>query len=96
MRNVFSNTDTLTQSSWFQTLPDRLPPQKDQVLKSLRVEDETYRQLRKNSAALEEIESAAAAKLPVVGNLCRDVFQSFYALTLRQDRKSTRLNSSHL
>lgn len=88
MRNVFSNTDALTQSSWFQALPDRLPPQKDQVLKSLRVEDETYRQLRKNSAALEEIESAAAAKLPVVGNLCRDVFQSFYALTLRHNEES--------
>ncbi len=88
MRNIFQSVDDLTQSGWFQALPDRLPPQKDQVLRSLRVEDETYRRLRQNSAVLEEIESAAAARLPVVKNLSRDVFQSFYALTLRHNEES--------
>lgn len=88
MRDVFQNTSALTQSGWFQSLPDHPSPQKDQVLKSLRVEDETYRQLRKGSTALEEIESAAADRLPVVGNLARDVFQSFYAFSLRHNEGS--------
>lgn len=88
MRDVFQNMSALTQSGWFQSLPDHPSPQKDQVLKSLRVEDETYRQLRKGSTALEEIESAAANKLPVVGNLARDVFQSFYAFSLRHNEES--------
>lgn len=88
MRDIFQSVHDLTQSGWFQGLPDQLPPQKDQVLRSLRVENETYRQLRQNSAVLEEIESAAAAKLPVVKNLSRDVFQSFYALTLRHNEES--------
>ena len=47
MRDIFQSIDALTQSGWFQSLPKSLPPQKNQVLKSLRVEDETYRQLRR-------------------------------------------------
>ena len=88
MRDIFQSIDALTQSGWFQSLPKSLPPQKNQVLKSLRVEDETYRQLRRGSSVLEEIEATAAPKLPVVRNLSRDVFQSFYGLTLRHNEEA--------
>lgn len=88
MRDIFQSVHDLTQSGWFQALSGRLLSQKDQVLRSLWVEDEAYRQLRQNSSILDGIESAAASKLPVVKNLSRDVFQSFYALTLRHNEES--------
>jgi len=87
MRDIFQSIDAITQSDWFRSLPVNLPPQKNQVLKSLRVEDETYRQLRRDSSILEEIETTVAPKLPVIENLYRDVFQSFYGLTLRHNHR---------
>ena len=53
MRDPFPDIGALTQSSWFCRLPGCLPPPKLQVLKSLRVEDEAYRQMRRRSSRLD-------------------------------------------
>ena len=88
MRDPFPDIGALTQSSWFCRLPGCLPPPKLQVLKSLRVEDEAYRQMRRRSSRLDQIEQEARSKLSTIKNLSRDVFQSFYALTLRHNEGS--------
>ena len=88
MQDIFINIGALMETDWFKNLPNRQPPQKEQVLKSLRVEDETYRQLRSKPSVLDQIEQDAENKLPTIKNLSRDVFQSFYALTLRHNEES--------
>ena len=88
MRDVFLNLTALTQSDWFKNLPDRRPLPKKQVLKSLRVEDEVYRQTRPQSMTLDLLEEGMLARLPTAPNLSRDVFQSFYSLSLRHNEES--------
>jgi len=88
MRDVFLNLTALTQSDWFKNLSDRRPLPKKQVLKSLRVEDEVYRQTRPQSMTLDLLEEGMLARLPTAPNLSRDVFQSFYSLSLRHNEES--------
>ncbi|WP_432353267.1 vWA domain-containing protein [Anaerotruncus rubiinfantis] len=88
MKDVFLNMSALMQTDWFKNLPSRPPAQKKQVLKSLRVEDETYRQARRDMPALDDIEQEMESRLPTVRHLTRDMFQSFYALTLRHNEES--------
>lgn len=88
MKDVFLNINALMQTDWFKSLPSRPPAQKNQVLKSLRVEDETYRQVRQDMPALDEVEGEMGSQLPTVRHLTRDMFQSFYALTLRHNEEA--------
>lgn len=89
MRDVFINLGALMAAAWFAGKKKQKPPeQKDQVLKSRRMEDEIYRQNRRQSETLENIRQSCEPKLPVVENLSRDVFQSLYTLDVRHNEQS--------
>lgn len=59
----------------------------DRVLKSTRLEDAIYTDLRHDDVALDELEQAAAEKLKTFPTLSRDVYQSFYALSPRHQEE---------
>lgn len=56
----------------------------DRVLRSTRLEDRIYSDLRSGDDAMEQIERASERKLPSFSALSRDVFQSFYSLAPRR------------
>ena len=55
------------------------------MLRSTRLEDEIYADLREDDEALDQIEQAASGRLKTFPALSRDVFQSFYSLTPRRN-----------
>ncbi len=56
----------------------------DRVLRSTRLEDSIYSDLRTDDGSLDQIEQAASEKLASFPALSRDVFQSFYSLLPRR------------
>ena len=52
----------------------------DRVLRSTKLEDGIYADLRTDDEAMDEIEGAAGKKLHTFPALSRDVYQSFYSL----------------
>ena len=73
-------------------LVDFVPPPKiettDRVLRSTRLEDSIYTDLRTGDDSLEQTERTAAEKLASFPALSRDVFQSFYSLLPRRNDES--------
>ena len=61
----------------------------DRVLRSTRLEDSIYTDLRTGDDGLEQTERTAVEKLPSFPALSRDVFQSFYSLLPRHNDEST-------
>ena len=57
----------------------------DRVLRSTKLEDSIYADLRDGDDGLEQAEGEAAKKLPSFPALSRDVFQSFYSLLPRKN-----------
>jgi uncharacterized protein with von Willebrand factor type A (vWA) domain len=56
----------------------------DRVMKSTRLEDMIYADLRDGDEAMEKIENGCAEKLAALRTLPRDVFQCFYSLAPKQ------------
>lgn len=56
----------------------------NRVLKSTRLEDAVYRDLRHGDEELESIESVCGEKLSTFPALSRDIYQSFYSLNVRR------------
>ena len=73
-------------------LVDFVPPPKiettDRVLRSTRLEDSIYTDLRTGDDSLEQTERTAAEKLASFPALSRDVFESFYSLLPRRNEES--------
>ena len=61
----------------------------DRVLRSSRLEDSIYQDLRDGDDALDDIEHSAAEKLRSFPALSRDVFQSFYSLMPKRNDPAT-------
>ena len=61
----------------------------DRVLRSSRLEDSIYQDLRDGDDALDDIEYSAAEKLRSFPALSRDVFQSFYSLMPKRNDPAT-------
>lgn len=59
----------------------------DRVLRSTKLEDSIYHDLRASDAGMEEIERCAGEKLPSFPALSRDIFQSFYSLLPRRNEE---------
>ncbi len=74
-------------------ISDVLPPdtveKTDRVLRSTKLEDSIYTDLRAGDDSLEQTERTAAEKLASFPALSRDVFQSFYSLLARQNDERT-------
>ena len=60
----------------------------DRVLRSTRLEDTIYAELREDDAAMEKVEAEAREKLPTFPALSRDIFQAFYSLMLRRNEET--------
>lgn len=56
------------------------------VLKSTRLEDMVYQDLRRDDPGLDALESSGVEKLSTFPALSRDIYQSFYSLNVKIGR----------
>ena len=55
------------------------------VLRSTRLEDMVYRDLRRDDAELDMLEASCKEKLSTFPSLSRDIYQSFYSLNVKKN-----------
>ncbi len=85
MIKPYRSIDDVLRSPWANLrVPEKMPEQSDRVLKSTRLEDNIYADLRSGDSALDDLEEVSAAKLKTFPALSRDVYQSFYSLMPRK------------
>lgn len=84
MRKPYRTIEDVLCSPWAAIERPGEVPATDRVLRSTKLEDSIYADLRDGDGALEETERDAAVKLPSFPALSRDVFQSFYSLMPRK------------
>ena len=63
-------------------------PRTDRVLRSTKLEDSIFSDLRTSDAVMDEIEESAVGKLSTFPSLSRDVFQAFYSLMPRRNEEN--------
>jgi len=89
MRKPYHTINDVLHSPWAQLTPtEKKPEVANRVLRSTKLEDSIYWDLREGDADMAQIELAAAEKLPSFPALSRDVYQSFYALLPRRTEKA--------
>ncbi len=81
---LFHNIADVLGTAWGTVRPVK-PAQTDRVLKSTRLEDAIYADLRGGDADMDALEAKAAEKLRSFPSLSRDVYQSFYSLNPRRN-----------
>lgn len=85
MRKAYYTINEVLQSPWVSLQPTtQKPASTDRVLRSTRLEDSIYTDLRGADEALDAIERIAEKKLHSFPALSRDVYQSFYSLMPRR------------
>ena len=89
MLKPYRTLEDVLRSPWAAMEPPREQPATDRVLRSTKLEDSIYADLRDGDDSLEQTEQGAAEKLPSFPALSRDVFQSFYSLMPRKNEDST-------
>ncbi len=85
MRGPYRTIEDVLRSPWAAIERPEEGSGTDRVLRSTRLEDSIYADLRDGDDALEQTEGDAAKKLPSFPALARDVFQSFYSLMPRKN-----------
>lgn len=87
MRNTFYTLSDVLQSQWGQGSFQHTGTgvKTDRVLRSTKLEDAIYEDLRQGDDGLDRLESDASQKLRSFPALSRDVFQSFYSLSPRRN-----------
>ena len=89
MRQAYRNIQDVLNSPWAAVgNPNEKPVVTDRVLRSARLEDGIYSDLRDGDGTMDEVESAAGQKLHTFPALSRDIYQSFYSLMLRRNEES--------
>lgn len=61
----------------------------NRVLKSTKLEDMIYQDLRRGDTGLDTLESSCGEKLSTFPALSRDIYQSFYSLNVRKNDMDT-------
>lgn len=90
MRDVFINFGALMKSDFFRERLRETFGKNDRVLRSRRVEDEIYRETRAGrDEKLRELEKRGKTKLPILPQLTRDVFQSFFSMNVKPNVESS-------
>ena len=89
MRGPYRTIEDVLRSPWAAIERPGEGPGTDRVLRSTKLEDSIYADLRDGDDGLEQAEGEAAKKLPSFPALSRDVFQSFYSLLPRRNDEST-------
>lgn len=87
MRTRFRSIDDVLGSPFLQQLPALHPAAggRNRVLKSTRIEDSVYQDLRQNDVEMDAMEEECLPKLPTFPDLSRDIYQSFYSLNVRRN-----------
>lgn len=85
MLKPYRTIDDVLRSPWAAAEQHGEQPSTDRVLRSTKLEDSIYADLRDGDDGLEQAEGEAAKKLPSFPALSRDVFQSFYSLMPRKN-----------
>ncbi len=85
MRGPYCTIEDVLRSPWAAIERPEEGPGTDRVLRSTKLEDSIYADLRDGDDGLEQAEGEAAKKLPSFPALSRDVFQSFYSLMPRKN-----------
>ena len=85
MLKPYRTIDDVLRSPWAAAERPGAQPSTDRVLRSTKLEDSIYADLRDGDDGLEQAEGEAAKKLPSFPALSRDVFQSFYSLIPRKN-----------
>ena len=86
MRQIYRTIDDVFRSAWA-SLPAAAGKEKeaqDRVLRSTKLEDSIYRDLRSGDEKMDAVEQAAVEKLRSFPALARDVYQLFYSLLPRR------------
>ena len=85
MRKAYYTINEVLQSPWAAFKPTtQKPASTDRVLRSTKLEDSIYADLRGADKALDDVERTAGEKLRSFPALSRDVYQSFYSLVPRR------------
>ena len=89
MKKTYRKIEDVLRSPLMGTSAQAETETTDRVLRSTRLEDSIYTDLRTGDDGLEQTERTAVEKLPSFPALSRDVFQSFYSLLPRHNDEST-------
>ena len=89
MKKIYRKIDDVLHAPISELLPPDTVEKTDRVLRSTKLEDSIYTDLRADDGSLDQVEQTAAEKLASFPALSRDVFQSFYSLLPRRNDEST-------
>ncbi len=89
MRKPYRTIHDVLGSQWASKTPPAVQEATDRVLRSTKLEDGIYSDLRSGDGDMDQIERNASRKLASFPALSRDVYQSFYALTPRRNTEDT-------
>ena len=86
MRDAFIDFGKLMKSALFRDRLKTVFGKENQTLYSRRIEDEIYREVREGrDGMLSELEKQAQGKLPGIGDLSRNMFQSLFGMNVSGD-----------
>lgn len=88
MRNAYRTIDDVLRSPLASIAKGGQAARTDRILRSTRLEDSVYADLRAGDEAMDTVESEAGRKLSSFPALSRDVFQSFYSLLPKRNDDS--------
>lgn len=88
MLKPYRTIQDVLASPWIQMKPQKDSAKSDRVLRSTKLEDRIYRDLRLNDGTMDALEIQATEKLPSFSALSQDVFQSFYSLLPRKHEEN--------
>ena len=85
MLKPYQTIEDVLASPWAQRPQTERMERTDRVLRSTKLENNIYHDLRAEDTAMDEIEQSAGEKLKSFPALSQDVFQSFYSLMPRRN-----------
>ncbi len=88
MRKFYHTFDDVLRSPWAEA-GQPAETANDRVLRSTKLEDSIYQDLRSGDEDLGQVEQAAEKQLRSFPALSRDIFQSFYSLMPRKNEEET-------
>lgn len=100
-KKTFRSIDEVLGSDILSYKPSSVRHGTDRVLKSTKLEDKIYSELRKGDSVMDALECVGAPKLSTFTSLSRDIYQSFYSLNVRRRNEcelseTARVINSHI
>lgn len=88
MKKTYRTINDVLRSPWADTHPGANTETTDRVLRSTKLEDSIYADLRSGDDALAQMEQEAEKKLRSFPALSRDIYQSFYSLMPKRRKEN--------